>query len=110
MLKSLTFSGGRLLSACRGLSRCLPEPRASENLRPGKTPVRGRVGFAAARSEARVVEQKRLTKGRAALLLILSALGAIVSATMLHGWHVYLGFAIVGISLFLGFFLWNLKY
>jgi len=67
------------------------------------------VGFAAARSEARVVEQKRLTRGRAALLLILSALGAIVSATMLHGWHVYLGFDVVGISLVLGFFLWSLK-
>ena len=72
--------------------------------------MRSRVGSAKARTEARVVEQKKLTKGRAALLLILSALGAIVSATMLHGWLVYLGFAIVGISLFLGFFLWNLKY
>jgi 4-hydroxybenzoate polyprenyltransferase len=61
------------------------------------------VGFATARSEKRVVEQKRLTKGKAALLLILSALGAIVSATMLHGWHVYLGFAIVGLGLFIGF-------
>jgi 4-hydroxybenzoate polyprenyltransferase len=68
------------------------------------------VGLAAARTEARVAEQKRLTKGRAALLLILSALGAIVSATMLHGWHVYLGFAIVGIGIFIGFFLWNRKY
>jgi len=68
------------------------------------------VGLAAARTEARVVEQKKLTKGRAALLLMLSALGAIVSATMLHGWHVYLGFAIVGIGIFIGFFLWNRKY
>ena len=57
-----------------------------------------------------MVEQKRLTKGRAALLLILSALGAIVSATMLHGWRVYLGFAIVGIGIFIGFFLWSHKY
>jgi len=68
------------------------------------------VGLAAARTEARVVEQKKLTKGRAALLLMLSALGAIVSATMLHGWHVYVGFAIVGIGIFIGFFLWNRKY
>jgi 4-hydroxybenzoate polyprenyltransferase len=67
------------------------------------------VGFAAARSEQRVVEQKRLTKGKAALLLILSALGAIVSATQLHGWHIYLGLAIVGISLFIGFIRWNRK-
>ena len=57
-----------------------------------------------------MVEQKKLTKGRAALLLILSALGAIVSATMLHGWRIYLGFAIVGIGIFIGFILWNRKY
>jgi 4-hydroxybenzoate polyprenyltransferase len=69
--------------------------------------VRSRVGFASARNETRVVEQKRLTKGKAALLLILSALGAIVSATMLDGWHIYVGFAIVGIALFLGFIRWN---
>jgi NADH:ubiquinone oxidoreductase subunit 2 (subunit N) len=67
------------------------------------------VGFAAAGNETRVVEQKRLTKGKAALLLILSALGAIVSATMLHGWHIYLGFALVGIALFIGFIRWNRK-
>ena len=54
-----------------------------------------------------MVEQKRLTKGKSALLLILSALGAVVSATLLHGWHVYLGFAIVGVGLFFGFILWN---
>jgi hypothetical protein len=57
-----------------------------------------------------VAEQKRLTKGRAALLLMLSAAGAIVSATLLHGWHVYLGFAVVGIGLFIGFIRWNRKY
>jgi hypothetical protein len=54
-----------------------------------------------------VVEQKKLTKGRAALLLVLSAFGAIVSATVLHGWHAYVGFAIVGISLLVGFLIWN---
>jgi NADH:ubiquinone oxidoreductase subunit 2 (subunit N) len=68
------------------------------------------VGIATARSETRVAEQKQLTKGKSALLLILSALGAIVSATKLHGWHVYLGFAIVGIALFVGFIRWNRKY
>ena len=56
-----------------------------------------------------MVEQKRLTKGKAALLLILSAAGAMVSATMLHGWHIYLGFAIVGVALFIGFVRWNRK-
>jgi hypothetical protein len=68
------------------------------------------VVIAAVRSEARVVEQKRLTKGKVALLLALSALGAIVSATMLHGWRVYAGFAIVAIVLFIGFIRWNRKY
>jgi 4-hydroxybenzoate polyprenyltransferase len=67
------------------------------------------VGSAAARSEKRVVEQKRLTTGKAALLLILSALGAIVSARLLHGWQIYVGFAIVAIVLFLGFIRWNRK-
>jgi hypothetical protein len=68
------------------------------------------VGIAKARSEARVVEQKKLTKGKAALLLILSVVGAIVSLTLLDGWHVYLGFAIVGVALFIGFIRWNRKY
>jgi len=68
------------------------------------------VGIAAVRTEARVVEQKRLTRGKAALLLVLSALGAVVSATVLHGWYVYLGFAIVAIGLFIGFIRWNRKY
>lgn len=60
-------------------------------------------------SRTRVVEQKKLTKGKAALLLALSALGAIVSATELHGWLVYLGFAIVGVALLVGFLIWNRK-
>ena len=68
------------------------------------------MGIAAARTETRVVEQKRLTKGKAALLLILSALGAVVSAKALDGWHVYLGFAIVAAVLFTGFVLWNRKH
>jgi hypothetical protein len=64
-------------------------------------------GLRCGENEARVVEQKRLTKGKAALLLVLSALGAIVSAKLLHGWHVYVGFAVVGIALFIGFFRWS---
>jgi len=56
-----------------------------------------------------VVEQRKLTKGKAALLLVLSAVGTIVSATELHGWHVYLGFAIVGTGLLIGFLIWNRK-
>ena len=68
------------------------------------------MGIAKARSELRVVELRKLTKGRAALLLVLSAAGAIVSATQLRGWHIYLGFAVVGVGLLIGFILWNRKY
>ena len=67
------------------------------------------MGIAPARSEARVVEQKQLTKGRAALLVALSAAAAIAAATALHGWHVYLVLAIVGVGLLIGFLLWNRK-
>jgi len=56
-----------------------------------------------------VVEQKKITKGKAALLLALSAFGAIVSATKLHGWHVYVGFAMVGVGLLVGFLILNRK-
>ena len=72
--------------------------------------MRCRVVIARARSETRVAEQRRLTKGKAALLLVLSAAGAIASATLLHGWHIYLGFAVVGIVLFIGFISWNRRY
>ncbi len=57
-----------------------------------------------------MVELRKPTKGRAALLLALSAAGAIVSATQLQGWHIYLGFAVVGVGLLIGFILWNRKY
>ena len=60
-----------------------------------------------ARREKRVVEQKKLTAGKSALLLVLSGLGAFVSAKVLHGWWMYLGFAIVGIFVFIGFLAWN---
>ena len=56
-----------------------------------------------------MVEQKKITKGKAALLLILSALGAIGSAKQLHGWHVYLGFAIIAVVLLAVFLIWNQK-
>jgi len=65
------------------------------------------VDIAPARSEERVVEQKQLTKGRAALLVALSAVAAIAAATALRGWHVYVGMAIVGVVLFVGFLAWN---
>ena len=60
-------------------------------------------------SGTRVVEQEKITRGKAALLLALSAVGAIVSVTELHGWHVYLGFAITGVVLLVGFLILNRK-
>jgi hypothetical protein len=56
-----------------------------------------------------VAEQKKLTKGTAALLLVLSALGAIAAGKLLHGWHVYVGFGIVAVGIFIGFLIWNRK-
>ena len=60
-------------------------------------------------SGTRVVEQEKITRGKAALLLALSAVGAIVSVTELHAWHVYLGFAITGVVLLVGFLILNRK-
>ena len=65
------------------------------------------VGTLRRQCEARVEKQKELTKGKAALLFVLSALGAIFSALELHGWHVYVGFAVVGTGILIGFFRWN---
>jgi 4-hydroxybenzoate polyprenyltransferase len=56
-----------------------------------------------------VVEQEKLTKGKAALLLVLSAVGAAASAAFLNGWHVYAGFAVVAVALFAAFLYWNRK-
>jgi len=67
-------------------------------------------GHGTGEAQTRVVEQKQLTKGKAALLLILSALGGIVSATWLHGWQMYAGFAATGIAIFIGFTFWNRKH
>jgi len=58
----------------------------------------------------RVVEQKELTKGKAALLMVISALIAIVSATQLRGWHVYAGLAIAAVVIFVAFTRWNRRY
>jgi hypothetical protein len=53
---------------------------------------------------------KQLTKGKAAFLVVVSALGAILSVLELHGWHVYVGLAAVGIAVFIGFMRWNRRY
>jgi hypothetical protein len=57
-----------------------------------------------------VGKQKPLTKGKAAFLVVLSALGAVFSVLELHGWHVYLGLALVGLMIVIGFLRWNRKY
>jgi hypothetical protein len=57
-----------------------------------------------------VGKQKPLTKGKAAFLVVFSALGAVFSVLELHGWHVYLGLALVGLMIVIGFLRWNRKY
>ena len=54
-----------------------------------------------------MVEQKELTKGKAALLVVVSALIAIVSVTELSGWRVYAGLAIAAAAIFFVFIRWN---
>jgi hypothetical protein len=56
-----------------------------------------------------VENQKQLTKGRAALLFVLSALAALLMATQLDGWHKYVGLSLVGVGIFLAFIRWNRK-
>jgi 4-hydroxybenzoate polyprenyltransferase len=55
----------------------------------------------------RVVEQKELTKGKAALLLVISALIAIVSAMKLQGWLMYVGLGVAAVVIFFAFIRWN---
>jgi len=54
-----------------------------------------------------VVEQRELTKGKAALLVVVSALIAIVSVTVLSGWRVYVGLGIAAAAVFFVFIRWN---
>jgi len=54
-----------------------------------------------------VVEQKELTKGKAALLVVVSALIAVVSVTVLSGWSVYVGLGIAAAAIFFVFTRWN---
>jgi len=57
----------------------------------------------------RVVEQKELTKGKAALLVVLSAAIAVASAMLLHGWQMYAGLGVAGLAILFGFLRWNRK-
>jgi hypothetical protein len=55
------------------------------------------------------VYKREMSKGKAALLIFLSGITAVVSALELHGWHIYLALAIVGASLAIGFMRWSGK-
>jgi hypothetical protein len=48
-----------------------------------------------------------MSKTKALLLVSLSGLTAVISALELHGWHVYLALALVGIGLAIGFLRWS---
>ena len=53
--------------------------------------------------------QKR-SKGKAAVLIILAGLTAVVSALELHGWHIYLALTLIGAGLIIGLIRWARKY
>jgi hypothetical protein len=48
-----------------------------------------------------------MSKSNAVLLVSLSGLTAVISALQLHGWHVYLALALIGIGLTIGFVRWS---
>ena len=56
-----------------------------------------------------MVEQRELTKGKAALLVAVSALIAIVSVMELPGWHAYIGLVVAAVAIFFVFTRWNRK-
>ena len=41
--------------------------------------------------------------------MAVSALGAMFSVLVLHGWYVYVGLAVVGVVIVIGFLQWNRK-
>jgi hypothetical protein len=48
-----------------------------------------------------------MSKSKAVLLVSLSGLTAVISALELHGWHIYLALALIGIGLTIGFVRWS---
>jgi len=50
-----------------------------------------------------------MSKTKAVFLVSLSGLAAVISAFQLHGWHVYLALALIGIALTIGFARWSSK-
>ena len=53
---------------------------------------------------------REMSKTKAAFLVCLSGLAAVISALGLHGWHVYLALSLIGIGLIIGFFRWTQKH
>ncbi len=52
---------------------------------------------------------REMSKSKATFLICLSGLAAVISALGLHGWHVYLALALVGVALAIGFIRWSKK-
>jgi len=77
-------------------SDCVPEPRVGENLK-GRENRRPRAEWARCGREVKGewFENRRNLQRAELPVAGLSALGAIVSATLLRGWHIYVGFAFV---------------
>jgi len=55
------------------------------------------------------VLHREMSKTKATFLVSLSGLAAVISALQLHGWHVYLALALIGIGLTIGFVRWSRK-
>jgi hypothetical protein len=55
------------------------------------------------------VLHREISKTKATFLVCLSGLAAVISALGLHGWHVYLALALIGIGLIVGFVRWSRK-
>jgi hypothetical protein len=55
------------------------------------------------------VEHREMSKTKAAFLVSLSGLTAIISALELYGWHVYLALALIAVGLTIGFVRWSRK-
>lgn len=53
------------------------------------------------------MQHREMSKSKAAFLVSLSGLAAIISALEMHGWHVYLALSLVGIALAIGFLRWS---
>lgn len=50
-----------------------------------------------------------MSKSKAVLLVSLSGHTVVISALELHGWHIYLALALIGIGLAIGFVRWSRK-